>query len=118
MGKMLKGVRISIILSCMLILNVLCLCWTAPTHAEWTAVGPFGGEITALAVDPAAPATIYAGTISDGVYMSTNAGASWTAVSSGLPAAPNTAITALAIDPAVPSTLYAGTGWCVYKTTN
>jgi hypothetical protein len=40
--------------------------------------------VSALAVDPAAPTTLYAGT-RNGVFKSTNGGESWEAVHTGLP---------------------------------
>lgn len=58
-----------------------------------------------LAIDPSTPATIYAGT-SGGVFKSTNGGANWGAVNTGLTHA---YARALAIDPATPTTIYAGT---------
>jgi len=81
----------------------------------WTSIGPEGGNVSALAIDPATPATLYAGT-SGGVFKSTDGGANWSAVNTGLTA---TNIQALAIDPATPTTLYAGTwGGGVFKSTN
>jgi hypothetical protein len=71
----------------------------------WTSHGPEGGEIGALAIDPATPTTLYAGT-SRGVFKSTNGGGNWSEANSGLT---NTGVRALAIDPATPTTLYAGT---------
>ena len=81
----------------------------------WTTHGPEGGIIYALAIDPAAPATLYAGTDSNGVYKSVNGGASWTAVNAGLT---NTTVLALAINPSAPATLYAGTFGGVFKSTD
>src|SRR5437773_11977296 len=72
----------------------------------WTSIGPEGGLIKAIAIDPMTPATLYAGIYSGGVYKSTNGGGSWTAVNTGLT---NPNMTALAIDPQAPATLYAGT---------
>ena len=80
----------------------------------WTSNGPEGGVVYALAIDPAAPATLYAGT-RVGVFKSTNGGASWSAVNTGLT---NTHVGALAIDPATPTTLYAGTDGGVFKSAN
>jgi hypothetical protein len=72
--------------------------------------------VSALAIDPSAPATLYAGTasgFSPGVFKSINGGASWTAIG------PTTSyVNALAIDPSAPATLYAGTGEGVFKSTN
>ena len=61
-------------------------------------------KVGALAIDPSAPATLYAGTAGGGVFKSSNGGESWTAV--GLA---NTYIHALAIDPSTTATVYAGT---------
>src|SRR5206468_3479505 len=83
---------------------------------EWTSHGPGGGFITALAVDPQNPNTVYAGTIGGGVFKSANGGASWSAANFGLTAAD---VRALAVDPRNPSTVYAGTnGAGVFKSTN
>ena len=81
----------------------------------WTTHGPEGGIIYALAIDPTAPATLYAGTDSNGVCKSINGGASWTAVNAGLT---NTTVLALAINPSAPATLYAGTFGGVFKSSD
>jgi hypothetical protein len=73
----------------------------------WTSHGPPGGDVSALAIDPITPRTIYAGTSGTGVFKSTDAGATWSAANTGLPS--NTSVSALAIDPTMPRTLYAGT---------
>ncbi len=67
-----------------------------------TSIGPAGGDIIALAIDPVTPSTLYVAT--DGLYKSTDAGATWNPANAGLPSN-----IALAIDPVTPSTLYAGT---------
>jgi len=73
----------------------------------WTSGGPYGGNINALAINPATPATLYAGTNS-GVFKSTDSGSTWVAANTGLA---SLSIYALAINPSTPATLYAGTGW-------
>src|SRR5438093_7069568 len=70
---------------------------------QWTTIGPDGGTTLALAIDPLTPATLYAGSSGGGVFKTTNGGASWTAMNSGLT---NGTIQALAIDPLTPATLY------------
>jgi len=80
----------------------------------WTSNGLKGESINALAIDPATPTTLYAGT-DGGVFKSTNGGGHWSAVNAGLT---NTNVRALAIDPVTPTTLYAGTGRGVFKSTN
>src|SRR5205823_381222 len=75
-----------------------------------------GQRITTLAVDPANPKTLYAGTWNSGVFKSTNAGDSWNAANTGLPYLD---INALAIDPSNPATLYAATSSAgVFKSTD
>ena len=81
----------------------------------WTSNGPEGGSISALAIDPTTPTTLYAGTQGGGVFKSTNGGASWSAVNTGLVASH---VFALVIDPTTPTTLYAGTDVGVFKSTN
>src|SRR3954462_13628866 len=46
----------------------------------WTSNGPEGGSITALAIDPVTPTTLYAVTWSNGMFKSTNGGGNWNAV--------------------------------------
>jgi len=89
----------------------------------WTRLGPEGGSITAVAIDPVTPGTLYAGT-GAGVFKSTNHGGTWTAMNSGLPEYPDGTIDvrALALDPVTPSTLYAAvrtsTSAGVFKSTD
>jgi hypothetical protein len=59
-----------------------------------------------LAIDPVTPATIYATSPLEGVYRSTDAGASWGAYNAGLN--PITSIP-IAVDPATPTMVYTGT---------
>jgi len=68
---------------------------------KWTSIGPFGGSVQALAIDPKNPVTLYAGTNS-GIFKSTDAGATWNAIN------PAISVMSLAIDPRNPDTLYAG----------
>ena len=70
-----------------------------------------------LVIQPARanPSAIYAAT-DNGVFKSTDGGASWTAANAGLA---GIVVVSLAIDPSNPATLYAGTaGSRVFKTTN
>src|SRR5207247_10522252 len=76
-------------------------------------VGLTSTHIFALAIDPLVPSTLYAGTFKNGVFKSTDGGASWTPANTGLPAPPppgafqNPMVHALVIDPNNPATLYA-----------
>jgi photosystem II stability/assembly factor-like uncharacterized protein len=73
---------------------------------------PWSTYVNELAIDPANPATVYAGT-GGGLFKSTDGGGSWSQAYTGLPA---TSVSALSIDPANPATLYAGTiGGGVFK---
>ena len=85
----------------------------AGDHA-WRRLGPDGGQVNALAIDPSAPATLYAGT-DRGVFKSGDAGISWDALN----VAPvELRVSALAIQASAPETLFAGTPNGVYKSTN
>lgn len=78
--------------------------------------------VTALALDPTRPSTIFAGTETS-VYKSTDAGQSWNSSGNGLIQAN---VRKLVVDYAAPSTIYAGIGVTdfstnsrgVYKSTN
>src|SRR5437870_7952575 len=114
-------------------LVVLCLGWGLFPDSSvqagvnvWTSLGPEGGAVLALAIDPRSPSTLYAGTRSGGVFKSTNGGASWSAVNTGLltilpdnspPGTVTVTVSALAIDPLLPSTEYAAVGGTVFKST-
>jgi photosystem II stability/assembly factor-like uncharacterized protein len=79
------------------------------TALSWTEVGPgnIGGRIRSIAVDPSNSNIIYVGSVSGGVWKSTNAGSSWSPTNDF---ADNLAITSLAIDPTNSNVIYAGTG--------
>src|SRR5438093_7601673 len=62
-----------------------------------------GVVITALAIDPLTPTTLYAWTNGGGLFKSTDGGANWSAT--GLN---NISLRALAIDPIIQTTMYAG----------
>jgi len=55
----------------------------------WTSHGPDGSVFGALVIDPVTPSTLCAGTFANGVFKSTDAGATWKAVSTGLPTTPS-----------------------------
>jgi photosystem II stability/assembly factor-like uncharacterized protein len=82
---------------------------------RWTAIGPDGANVVALAIDPRAPSTVFAGTTGSGVLKTVDSGATWTTANGALPTAN---ISALAIDPTGPSTLFAGTDAGVFKSTD
>jgi photosystem II stability/assembly factor-like uncharacterized protein len=76
----------------------------APLPAQnpaWTALGPFGGRVTSLAVDPSRSDVLYAAA-SSGLYKSVDAGAAW----ARLPGSPGGG-GLVAVDPRRPATVYA-----------
>jgi len=98
--------------------------FTAPMAgtANWTPLGPLvipngqtysaarvnvSGRITAIAIDPSAPLTIYAGSAQGGVWKTTDGGANWAPMSDNQA---SLAIGAVILDPNNPQTIYAATG--------
>lgn len=91
--------------------------------ANWTELGPspipngqiYGvatpvpvtGRVTAIAIHPTDPNTVYVGTANGGIFRTTDGGGTWTAIFDG---ASSLAIGALALAPSSPTTLYVGTG--------
>ena len=71
----------------------------------WSSTG-LASSVVALAIDPGTPSTLYAGTAGDGIFKSTNRGATWSPLNTGLT---TLFINALAIDPQTPTTVYAAT---------
>ena len=67
---------------------------------RWTPLGPFGGTISNLALHPTDPRVVYAASL-QGVFRSTDAGASWQLVLSW------TEPGFVALDPTRPTTVYA-----------
>jgi len=51
--------------------------------ANWTPTS-LSGQVVALAIDPLVPARLYAGTLDQGVFNSTDGGATWSSMSNGL----------------------------------
>jgi hypothetical protein len=84
---------------------------------SWEATSlPSTVGVEALAVDPDASGTVFAGT-SDGVRVTTDGGDSWSDASAGLPA--SAWVTDLAIDPSNTDVLYAALGsGAIYKSIN
>jgi len=80
------------------------------TGPNWKELGPpdVGGRLTSLAVDPANPDRVFAGSAGGGVWFTENAGGHWKQVWSDH--SPILAIGSLAFDPRDASILYAGTG--------
>ncbi len=82
---------------------------------QWSSIGPEGGIIISITIDPTHPNTLYAGTNGGKLFKSVNGGGSRYASNQGLS---GMNISSLAIDPLNSSILYAGTfGGGVFKTT-
>jgi len=81
----------------------------------WKAVGPPGGNLTALAVLPSNENTVLCGTYSGGIYRTTNGGGAWQAVGRTVV---DPGIRGFAFVPASPGTVYVGTAHGIYRTTN
>ena len=76
--------------------------------AKWQKLPGFPASAAPLVLKPLAGGTVYAGT-SEGIYVSKDKGASWTAQNRGLPA--RRVVSELAVDPHSPTCLYAGLGY-------
>jgi photosystem II stability/assembly factor-like uncharacterized protein len=96
-------------------LNSACLIPECLSDTGWQAIGPFGGDVRTIAIDPANGQTVYAGAYGGGVFKSTNGGASWTSIGNGIT---SKSVTSLAIDPINSQTVYAGTEGGFFKSTD
>ena len=114
---------ISTLLICFLIISPISFLVPTKVSAgnnEWTGNGPEGGNTSVLAISPnyAVDQTIFAGTY-NGVYKSTDGGATWSSVSTGLT---DPRIKTLAISPnyAIDQTIFAGISFFggVFKSTD
>lgn len=95
---------------------------TGHTGPRWASLGPDGGPVEWLAVDPTSPETVYAGF--DGVicvddepcrraYTTVDGGQSWSPV-----AHPRTRLFEVVVDPSLPDRLYAAGYDGVYRSTD
>src|SRR5262245_37125555 len=84
------------------VLLPLLLASTVAESATWTPIGPEGGLVFTIVPDPGTAGRLYAGTYDGGVFVSTNAGASWSATGWG-----PTNVYAVAVDPSTPDTVFA-----------
>ena len=89
---------------------------TDPDVGQWISIGPrrmaagnaLGsvGKLSAIAIHPAQPNTLYVGALLSGVWKTTDLGANWQPVTDALP---SLGIAGLAIDPTFPSRVYVAT---------
>ena len=88
------------------LISLLLLSGTVARAQEWKPLGPPGGDVRALAADPARPARIFLGTADGHIFGSEDSGAHWTLLgraSSRLDAV----ITAIVVDPRDGNVLFA-----------
>src|SRR2546425_4189319 len=92
-------------LSALVAVATVLICFTvSPAGTNvWTPVGPEGGSVTVLTLDPKDPSTLYLGTDGGGVFKSTNSSYDWALSSTGLP---SLNVSALAVDPIRSLTVY------------
>jgi photosystem II stability/assembly factor-like uncharacterized protein len=79
--------------------------------ADWIPLGPEGGDARSLAADPSNPDRVYLGTSAGDVFVSTDAGGSWTRfahLGDGL----DYVLDNIVIDPNDPKTIYVG-AWSI-----
>ncbi|HAB51173.1 MAG: hypothetical protein A3K31_00580 [Ignavibacteria bacterium RIFOXYA12_FULL_35_25] len=76
---------------------------------SWTQLGPgnIGGRVRAIVVHPTDPNLVYLGSVSGGVWKTTNGGTSWSPLKDNME---NLAVCSIVMDPTNSSILYAGTG--------
>ena len=101
---------------------------------QFLTVAPESPDVSAVALDPQRPQTVYIGTGESGVFKSTDGGANWHQTSAGLARirikaitvtgevmwiTQTVGVTAVAVDPAHPKTLYAATaGSGIFRSTD
>lgn len=89
--------------------------------SSWTDVSADFYQVYCLAIDPAAPTTLYSGTRDQGVYKTTNSGDSWAQINNGLPLGQfgqYGTVPAIVIEPQQPQHVMIGTGSGAYESTN
>jgi photosystem II stability/assembly factor-like uncharacterized protein len=88
----------------------LCACGGArPVQAQaWRAIGPAGGDVRALASDPAHPEVLYLGTTDGAIFASRDAGTDWQQLGTA-GENQNAVVTAIIVDPRDSARLYATT---------
>jgi len=86
---------------------VLLFVATVSSRAEtWTALGPPGGDVRALAVDPARPTRVFLGTTDGHIFGSEDSGAHWSLLGRA-GARLDSVITAIVVDPRDGNVLFA-----------
>jgi hypothetical protein len=78
-----------------------------PGSWAWLGPGNIGGRIRTIVIDPADTNKLFIGSVSGGIWRSTNAGAAWTPVDDFMA---NLAVSTMVMDPNNSNIIYAGTG--------
>ena len=93
--------------------------------STWTGLNTLGNptdrDILSMAIDPAAPSTIYVGTQGHGLFKTTDGGNSWIAINNGITSGFGTnsrVVDDVVIDPSNSSTLYINVVGTINKSTN
>ena len=76
------------------------------SHDQSTWIGPYGGYLISIDIDPTNPQVVFAGSWGSGVFKSEDGSQNWSPSNRGLE---NLYINSLALDPVNPAVLYAGT---------
>ncbi|MFN4111672.1 MAG: WD40/YVTN/BNR-like repeat-containing protein, partial [Ignavibacteria bacterium] len=84
------------------------------TELNWTKLGPtnMAGRVRSIVIDYTNPSILYTGSVSGGVWKSTNEGQSWFPLKDNME---NLAIASLVMDPSNNNIIYAGTGEGFYN---
>ncbi|MGE0406894.1 MAG: WD40/YVTN/BNR-like repeat-containing protein, partial [Candidatus Korobacteraceae bacterium] len=93
-------------------------CWTGKLAADsaasrWALLGPDGGDVRSLALDPRNPDRIFLGTSAGQMYLSTDRGESWSHFAH-LGEGDDYVLDDIAVDPESPEILYAA-AWSVVR---
>ena len=78
-----------------------------PDSWEWLGPGNIGGRIRSIVIDPNDEDNMWIGSVSGGIWRTTDEGTTWQPVNDFLA---NLAVSTMVLDPDNPSTMYAGTG--------
>lgn len=90
-----------------------------PPSSQWTTLGPEGVSASVVTIDPNDPQKIYVGTSNAGVFRSSDGGATWGDISSGLPPYSRVSALAATYDAAQQTTiLYLGTVDGIYRSSD
>jgi len=84
------------------------------SKTSWTWIGPgnIGGRIRSILIHPTTPTTMYIGSVSGGIWKTTNGGAGWKILTDFLA---NMAVSSMIMDRTNPNIIYAGTGEGFYN---